>query len=114
MRSGPSRTVTDTASRLSDPRPASSVSSMCCSKVSRSESTAAMPPLRVQVLLSERLRLVSTATEPVPAASSANDRPATPPPSTRKSNRWGMECSCNAPQPGGNKADFLRFRRRVR
>ncbi len=62
-----------------------------------------MPPCAYMVLLSLRLRLVSTATEPCRAASSAKDSPATPPPSTRKSNRWGMLSSGVAVQPSGNK-----------
>ena len=70
------------------------------------------PPWAYMVLPSERSRLVSTATDPCPAASSAKERPATPPPRTRKSNRWGMECSCNAPNPA-EQGHFLRFRRWV-
>ena len=44
MRSGPSRTVTSTASRWLRPAPATRVSWMCSSKVSVGDSTLAMPP----------------------------------------------------------------------
>ena len=73
--SGPSLTRTRTASSMHSPAPATRVSSMCCSTVSPSACTEAMPPWAQWVEPAETSSLVTTMTRPRFRHSSAAVRP---------------------------------------